>query len=202
MKKKKFVKYKKLKVMFTFDVKSNIVDFVQNIDIIKTNNNYFNVKQFISSKNITIGIEQFLDCIINGNYHACEILINLNKIKFDNFLINNLVNAIFKISVFNIKISKLCENMIYYINDHKNNYKQYTLWKLSYIVSGRNPLSIESNQIDYEIKYRNNIDLLKVKKHIIYTYDQYKKFNESKTNDDYIFLKNKLNLYIEENCIA
>ena len=200
---KRSVKSNKIKTMFTVDVKSNIVDFVQKINVIKNNNNFFNDKQFISSKNITIGLEQFLDCINNGNYYAYEILINLNKKKFDNPKINNLVNVIFKICVYAINNSKLCDNMIYYINDNKNNddndsiHIQYTLWKLSYIVSGRNPLNIESNHIDYEIKNRD--DLLQVKKHIIYTYDQYKKLNESKTNDDYIFLKNNLKAYIEEN---
>ena len=202
---KGFSKFNKPKAMFTTYVKSNIVDFGQTINVIKNNNNFFNDKQFISSKNITIGLEQFLDCIINGNYYAYEILINLSKKKFNNPVTNTLVDLIFKICIYSIKSSKLCDNMIYYINDSKNKYKKYTLWKLSYIVGGTNPLFIESKQIDYEIKYReyrDNIDLLEVKDIIIFTYDKYKKFNESKMNDDYIFLKNKLNSYLEENCIA
>ena len=203
--KKGFAKFNKPKAMFTTYVKSNIVDFGQTINVIKDNNNFFNDKQFISSKNITIGLDQFLDCIINGNYYAYEILINLSKKKFNNPVTNILVDLIFKICVYSIKNSKLCDNMIYYINDSKNKYKKYTLWKLSYIVGGLNPLFITSKQIDYEIKYReyrDNIDLLELKDIIIFTYDTYKKFNESKMNDDYIFLKNELNSYIEENCIA
>ena len=57
--KKGFAKFNKPKAMFTTYVKSNIVDFGQTINVIKDNNNFFNDKQFISSKNITIGLDQF-----------------------------------------------------------------------------------------------------------------------------------------------
>ena len=79
---KKVNRYKKLKVMFSFDVKSNILDFPQRINITKFDNIYFNESLFSNSKEINIGYGQFLDYVNNGNYYACELLIQLNNINF------------------------------------------------------------------------------------------------------------------------
>ena len=199
---KKVNRYKKLKVMFSFDVKSNILDFPQRINITKFDNIYFNESLFSNSKEINIGYGQFLDYVNNGNYYACELLIQLNNINFKKDIINKLVDAIFKICLLNIKINRLCDSMITYIHKLDNRYINYTLMKLGYIISSKvHPLNIKTENIDYEIK--NNQDLLKVKDDIIYTYDQYKKINDDITyNTEYTFLKNELSEFINQRIVA
>jgi len=195
------MKYKRYnRTMFSFTVKSNIMEFEQTIHIVRYHNILFNNKQFITMNNITLSIEQFLEEIHNGNYYVNEILIKMKKIVFDDESINKLVSAIIKVSACIINNSKLCKNMIYYINQPENNFIRYTLWKLSYIVgSTHNPINIKNISIDYENKERMDIDILKVKNQIIYTYDKYKKNLEY--NDEYNFLKDSLLNYINLNYV-
>ena len=198
---KKVNKYKKLKVMFSFDVKSNILDFSQKINVTKFDNIYFNESLFSNSIEINIGYSQFLDYVINGNYYACEILIQLNNITFKEDIINNLIDVIFKICLFNIKTNRLCNSMIAYIKKSENRYINYTLMKLSYIISGKIlALNIKTKDIDYEIK--NKEDLLNFKDKIIYTYDKYKKNDNTTHNKEYTFLKDELSNFINQRIVA
>lgn len=175
--------------MFEFNVKSNISKNTQIIKIIKNNNLSFNNSDLIYNNYIVIGLEQLLDCIYNGNYYIYEILLKLYKYNYQDNEKKKFINLLIKISSYIIKIDNLCDNMIYYIQNEKNNYIKYTLWKLIYIISGKhNPFLIDSNKIDFEIKNNSN-DIIKLKNLIFYSYSKYKKYKNTIIDNEYQYIK-------------
>lgn len=186
----------KKNTMFVFNVKSNISKNEQIIRIDRMNNLSFNNSDLINNHYIIIGIEQLLDTIYNGNYYMYEILLTLYNNNFEDIEKQKFVNLLIKISAYIIKIDNLCDNMIYYIQNEKNNYIQYTLWKLIYIISGKhNPFQIDSHKIDFEIK-NNSTNVIQLKNLIFYSYSKYKKYKNTYIENEYQIIKKQFLNYI------